>query len=269
MGPVYSFWCFSFERYNGILESFQKNWHAPEIQVLQKFVLMQTLNATKILPPTELSLCLNALKKNYTMLEDTRRIFDSMQLYTYEKNIVSLPIHYTKNFFHESTRNFLHKMYTVMYGNKVNSVPLRYEEFTQLEVFGSIYTSQKSRHRRSDSIMAVWRCLNGSIINRSFSCEDVRTGVVEYFISHTPRILGLPDKPHILAKVQWYQDHPRKNWFKNSLILSATLFDEESEASFIPVSRIMSRCAVLKKSLTFDYGQDNVNVCIPLVRRVD
>lgn len=24
--PVFSFWCFSFERYNGILESFQKNW---------------------------------------------------------------------------------------------------------------------------------------------------------------------------------------------------------------------------------------------------
>ena len=26
-GPVYSFWCFSFERYNGILGSYHKNNH--------------------------------------------------------------------------------------------------------------------------------------------------------------------------------------------------------------------------------------------------
>lgn len=43
VGPVYSFWCFSFERYNGLLESFQKSWHAPELQVMEKFILMQTL----------------------------------------------------------------------------------------------------------------------------------------------------------------------------------------------------------------------------------
>ena len=46
VGPVFFFWCYSFERYNGILESFKKNWHSPEIQVIEKFSLMQTLNAT-------------------------------------------------------------------------------------------------------------------------------------------------------------------------------------------------------------------------------
>ena len=34
LGPVFSFWCFSFERYNGILESFQKTWRAPEVQIM-------------------------------------------------------------------------------------------------------------------------------------------------------------------------------------------------------------------------------------------
>ena len=43
MGPLFSFWCFSFERYNGILEKFQKNWHCPEIQLMEKFVIMQVL----------------------------------------------------------------------------------------------------------------------------------------------------------------------------------------------------------------------------------
>ena len=29
VGPIHSFWCFSFERYKGILEGMKKSWHAP------------------------------------------------------------------------------------------------------------------------------------------------------------------------------------------------------------------------------------------------
>ena len=63
VGPVYSFWCFSFERYNGILESLQKTWHAPEVQIMEKFTLMQALNATNVSTssPPELLSCLNGI----------------------------------------------------------------------------------------------------------------------------------------------------------------------------------------------------------------
>ncbi len=37
-GPVHSFWCFPFERFNGILGSFQRNWAVPELQMLKKIV---------------------------------------------------------------------------------------------------------------------------------------------------------------------------------------------------------------------------------------
>lgn len=36
-GPVHSFWCFPFERFNGIFESFNKNWICPELQIMTKF----------------------------------------------------------------------------------------------------------------------------------------------------------------------------------------------------------------------------------------
>lgn len=245
---------------------------------------MQTLNAADTSSaPTEMSTCLSTLKKNYTMLEDTRRIFDSKQLYNYEKNLLSLPSALCaikldcqiiipplrENFFGEPVRNFLHQMYSVLYGEQaVDRVPLRYEEVTQLKVFGDLLTSLKSRSKSSTAIMATWRGLNGKIVRRSNS-EDVRVGVVEYFAVHLPSIKGIRDQPHLLAKVKWYEDHPRKNWFNNSIILSATLFDGESEASFIPVSRIMTRCAVISRSLKFDYGEDHVVVCIPLIRRID
>lgn len=50
--------------------------------------------------------------------------------------------------------------------------------------------------------------------------------------------------PHILAKVNWYQDHPRKLSHLSESMLSATVLELYTSASFIPVSRIILRCAI-------------------------
>mgnify|MGYP002803610467 CR=1 FL=1 len=42
-GPVYSFWLFSFERYNGILGSYSTNNKSIEVQVMRKFLRDQSL----------------------------------------------------------------------------------------------------------------------------------------------------------------------------------------------------------------------------------
>ena len=41
--PVTAFWCFPFERFNGILGTFQKNWVSPEQQMAKKFITYQHL----------------------------------------------------------------------------------------------------------------------------------------------------------------------------------------------------------------------------------
>lgn len=285
LGPVFSFWCFSFERYNGILENIQKNWHAPEVQIMEKFTLMQALNATDVSSstPTELQQCLNGLKRNYALLDDSIRIFDNKSLFKYENNLFCLPqcvctIKQTcheiippvrEKFFAELLRDKLQRVYMKLYTpDTVQHVPMRYEEFYQIVVFGQVFTSLKSRSHKSTAIMAIWPGVTGNILDRNCTSEDIRVGLVEYFVSHVPIIKDTRDQAHILAKVKWYQDHPRKNWFKNSIILSATLFSGDCEATFIPVSRIMSRCARTEQTLLFDYGSDKVNIFLPLVRRI-
>lgn len=53
-------------------------------------------------------------------------------------------------------------------------------------------------------------------------------------------------------------DHPRRDYLDTSVILT-TVFDSDSCACFMPVSRIMSRCAISSPiSLNFDYGVDTV-----------
>ena len=95
-------------------------------------------------------------------------------------------------------------------------------------------------------IIAVWPKLGGSIVDRTASLEDVRSGVVEYY-SHVPTITSdnghQQQQAHIFAKVKWYEDHPQKFFFGNGSLVSATTFERESEATFLPLCRIMSRCA--------------------------
>ena len=42
-GPIYGFWCFSFERFNGQLGSFHTNSKNIELQIVQKFLRSQTV----------------------------------------------------------------------------------------------------------------------------------------------------------------------------------------------------------------------------------
>ena len=75
----------------------------------------------------------------------------------------------------------------------------------------------------------------------------------------------ISELPHILARVNWYQDHHRKlSQISQGISLSATVFDSYTSASFIPVSRIISRCAIRDCFQGFDFGPDHVKVVIPL-----
>ena len=47
-GPAHSFWCFSFERYNGLLGSYHTNQKNIEIQLMRKFIGRQMLLSEKI-----------------------------------------------------------------------------------------------------------------------------------------------------------------------------------------------------------------------------
>ena len=45
---VHGYWCFSFERYNGMLETMHKSWVNPEKQLLSEFIDLQLVNTVDI-----------------------------------------------------------------------------------------------------------------------------------------------------------------------------------------------------------------------------
>lgn len=103
----------------------------------------------------------------------------------------------------------------------------------------------------------------------------LRIGIVTCFIRHEISCIWDPLKPqssstlsHILAHIKWYMDHPRRDCFHPSIVVCATVFDVESPACYMPVSRIAGRCAIAPATIGFDYGENNVIFAVPLLKGI-
>lgn len=95
----------------------------------------------------------------------------------------------------------------------------------------------------------------------------VRVGIVRSYFRHQIIRAGV-SKPvsHIIARVKWYMDHPRRDYINPQVIICATTFDPDSPASFVPVNRIAGRVAIARTKLKFDYGEDAVTIAIPQLK---
>lgn len=88
-----------------------------------------------------------------------------------------------------------------------------------------------------------------------------------YYLVHTPSVkigADVHEEPHILANIEWFQDHPCKFEIGSGSTLSSCVCQLTYSASFTPVSRIISQCAVVDEYLKFDYGENHVIVALPL-----
>ena len=163
----------------------------------------------------------------------------------------------------------LEQMYKTLFPDAEKiSLSYFYFENKQVVICGEQYLSIQSRSMRSSAIVAHWPNRNAQGID----CDGklpLRVGIISSFINHKVTFGSdtMQPKEVYLAHVQWFQEHPRRDFFHSSVIVSSTLFESSSPASFIPVSRITARCAVLNElTFKFDYGEDRVCLAIPLLK---
>lgn len=101
-------------------------------------------------------------------------------------------------------------------------------------------------------------------------CGDLplRVGSITSFIQHNIVVDHCDSVAitHNLVRVSWLQDHPRRSFLHHSTICCATVNEPDSEACFMPVSRIAGQCAFTKTNYDFDYGKDSVVVCMPVIK---
>lgn len=138
-------------------------------------------------------------------------------------------------------------------------------------VNGEEFITTQSRSQRSAAIIAHWP----GVISIDENAEaPVRVGVLTSVFRHSATIkentsMTLTTRAHVFAKVKWLEDHPYRHHLHQSVIISATTYTHESPASFIPLSRIIARCAIAQDvPYTFEFGEDRVCIAIPLLKKM-
>ena len=286
-GPLSAFWCFPFERYNGILEQISTSWMQPEKQMFLKFSQKQKLQfkGAELLGSGNEFVCsavestLTSTSINTTSVgqSSTLDLIVMQQIKGFTCGVSSIDAikrdhHHLippvkEKFFNNAEQQYLCEMYKVLYPMmNITEVPRLYRECKKMTINYEEYTSSKARSQKSFAVAAKWAGVVGIDSRREV---PLRIAQVTSYIEHKLTSLDT-NKTHMLARVRWYGDHPRRSSLHSSVILCSTVLDPESCASFIPVSRIMCRCALSSSvSMKFDYGFDNVLVVVPLHKYFD
>ncbi len=277
-GPIASFWTFSFERYNGILESMKMSWRNPEKQMLLKFLDMQAVARENLDSNSGDKRFCSYLMEHNVLSSISTENFDScsqslsdpsriLQQFVYTtcpiqsidatlKNwyTLSLPKR-RKCFKHDELQN-IKMMYDRLYpGQDGKKMSYFYEESRDITINGEHFVSEHSRSQRSAAIVAHWPNQTGSDIDVN-GTAPMRTGIVSSIFTHEVKLDESSETMvHCIASVKWHMQHPRRDHFHISVIVSCNLLESPSPATFIPVSRIAGRCAIRRNyKFTFDYG---------------
>ncbi len=184
-GPVYGFWCFPLERYNGVLGSFQSNWISPELQMMRKFLTYQQSDLPATMPLELVDFFRMHLSKQSEVsvtdgsVEQTH--IDSFSLLEYNKNATcpianidgrdnikqSVAKRYEVHFNHIQVA-WLTEVYKRLYPlATINHVPMVHERFHEVTVLGERFASKSVRGRHSAAVCAYWPRLGGNISTMS------------------------------------------------------------------------------------------------------
>lgn len=220
-GPVYSFWCFAFERYNGILGSYHTNNKRIEPQIMRKFFNQQAVQNLGI--PDEFSdfnelLPLNSNKGsllNSTCSGDI--VLKLMKLSSpsfnnemdFSSTVDSLVPPYTEKMFSNDLYKQLCTIYTQLYpSHHLTFVSRSYLHSKRASIGGELLVASSVNERLS-TVTAYWPGIGTSIT--TFDPSLKRVGKVLYFLKHLVKVTDvnntLQKKTHIFCRVQWYQFH--------------------------------------------------------------
>ena len=272
-GPVYSFWCFSFERMNGILGDYFTNNQNIEVQFMKKFLMHQQALTLEL--PTEYDYLLKLCREKHTsgsLHVGSSNYDDSITLrrklalppvpllkeldFSVQASSMGtlLPPIQTKFMLPEMIQQ-LSQVYTYLY-REFDPLAVVYTFSSRASIAGQVVHSILARTDKGSVISANWPT---SHVESQDLC--MQFGVVQCFIEHTVTIHQNDSRRHIFALVKWAKLHPQQHWFG----ISATVCEQPSIYSYIPLQRIVSVCAHANIELNLDGKLEKVFVVVPCI----
>ena len=267
-GPIYSFWLFSFERFNGILGGLPTNKKLIEVQIFRCF--LRDNICYDLTFPIELKDSLGSIieglveasdrgtlkeistKSLYPLhrlasrcLSDARQNWSDLSSLTYK--CLAKPFTLT-----DLQLNQIKIMYKVLYPDANIIVPrVSFWKCRHIYMGTELYGSIQSRTRRSSTVLlAFWTQGDGEICSFADPAYVRPTpGLVQFYFLHNVLVDG-EYKEHFLAKVNWMRPTNKIGYFGNPIeVWYADLFEVDGPASFIPVQRIKCKFIRIVKEM--------------------
>lgn len=286
-GPVYSFWLFAFERYNGILGSYQTNNRLIEVQLMRKFVSEQIARSIEL--PSVYSNFKDLLPQSTNKGSLKNHNLPCSGQTVIELHHLSSPcdpsqpgtdygISNAEELLHPVTEKVmtsdhfkqLSSVYNQLYpDHEIHHVQRAYIYSKRATLGGELLVSH-SFNKKQSLICAYWPGFGASI--KQFDPALRRVGRIVYFMKHCVSLKdtasdSILKKTHIFCRVQWHQYHTHPTYFGSSAIVCTNLTETEDLCCFLPLKRISSRCAVGNMKIDFGppLGEDSALVAIPLI----
>jgi hypothetical protein len=253
-GPVYSFWLFSFERYNGILGEYPTNQRSVELQIMRKFMSEQFVKSLPL--PTKFKELFDPIFQKLkssntgTLQAYSTSPCDSSSNHIIQQSLFSIgpvqkglqwtisseisklysfmaPI--SKYCIDYDSLPYLNESYKAMF-NDVNesSITENCERISSISFGGEHFGSRDTRKERSAFILARWCAMFRGEIDKSGL--QLRSAVVNQFIRQNIEISG---QYHtcVLASVRWFKQHPARHALGAPVeVWCKDLFEDEGPA---------------------------------------
>ena len=280
-GPAHAFWCFPFERYNGILGSYHTNKKAIKVQVMTQFCHEQSVRALDL--PSDVTFlrllptyydendasCMPPTNASLLFLSLSRDRLD--QILSFANNgMVTTLLPHTEQVLDDHQMNMLSFVYTELYPSQIfHHIPPFVQRYGRVKLCHDIIGSDLpgQNNRKSSVIMAHWPGTGNQIRHGDYS--RLRVGVVQYFLKHTVTVRtesrsGFQPHEHVFAYVYWKKFHPESNWFGISAVVCLNMFEPIGPPCFIPVQHIACRCAHVVHSVQISGIVERVFIACPI-----
>lgn len=264
-GPAHATWCFSFERYNHLLESVHTNNKSVEGQFMRRFLKTQMIHSLSINVADQdlLQLTPKDDKENMPTPLSQFTTSDSDLISVLKLSQATMDVHcnYRDNYFIKLMEPTREAVFTEKETSCLTALYQQLNTLDKLEYVSPFYTysgrvslggdilgsTLNNRSAVSSSVISAYWPTHGSIIT-AYNSDHSNIGKVMFYFNHPVTILNHRTGSseiirYTMACVQWMNNHQYALHYGISAVVCCNSFCERSLCSYIPVLRIAAKCA--------------------------
>ena len=253
-GPVYGFWCYSFERYNGCLGNYKTNNHSISIQIMRKFTLSndfvssyENIPVSGLASLETLGLVPSADERNSIQVAFTdvtrKSVLNSEDITAIYHKVLSIP-----------QLQSLHSCEVEMVKSRlafffVDDQHLMISRFVQshlrVHLGTKVLVSEKYRCGSSPDKHVI-ACFPPT--------SEYRPAVIRNIFDVNVNSVNL-EHTHVItfAKLGFFKQHPYRFHYGHCCPMQIWSTEvENNEFSFVPINYIKAKCSVTKTGAKFD-----------------